>query len=74
MLEAVSEAVLEREKTLRFFYIACELPMDVQMLLCHRVYGIISDIMSSPDANDGCKWIGRDLAVVDWVALPEDWD
>jgi hypothetical protein len=49
----------ERESFIRFFKIASVLPMDVQMLLCNRVYQL---------AGDGMAYNNRVLAVNHVVA------
>jgi len=35
------------KRTLRFFNIAARLNMDLQMVLCNRLYGLTKDVISS---------------------------
>jgi hypothetical protein len=43
----------QHERTTRFFRIVCSLPLDLQMVLCKRTFGKMTDIIAAgPDLDD----------------------
>lgn len=55
---------LEIKKTaLRFFALARRLPMELQMVLCHRVYGSMRNRVLSKDSENAFRALVRELEV-----------
>ena len=55
-----------RLKQIRFFKIVMRLPMELQMVICNRVYGLTADIIPHEKREAGFKTVGRIIA-----ALPQ---
>jgi hypothetical protein len=47
------------QNTLRFFAMINKLPMELQMLLCNRTYGLVRDIIPVKDFNTILKYLFR---------------
>jgi len=45
--------------TLRFFKIATSLPLDLQMVLCNRMFGSHKDVIPSKIAEPAFRWLAR---------------
>ena len=61
----VSDGLLEIKDTTttaaRFFSIARRLPLELQMMLCHRVVGSAKEIISGKDSEVAFKELARRL-------------
>ena len=63
----VSDGLLEikdtttRTPAARFFSIARRLPLELQMMLCHRVVGSAKEIISGKDSEVAFKELARRL-------------
>ena len=53
------------KKAARFFQIACSLPMELQMLLCNRVFGAGKNSVLTKHSEPAFKKLGRMLASLD---------
>jgi len=53
--------------TVRFLRICSRLPLDLQMVICNRMFGSPKNIVSSRDSEPGFKWIFR---IMYWLELP----
>jgi len=49
------QAVFSQSKARRFFRIAKTLPMELQMVLCHRAFGSMKDIITAKHAEEAFK-------------------
>jgi len=47
------------QKVGRFFNLASRLPMDLQMVLCSRMFGSPRDVILSKDSERGFRWLAR---------------
>jgi len=45
----------------RFFAIASKLPIELQMILCNRLYGLGKELISSRDSEEAFKTMTRRL-------------
>jgi len=61
--EAAAETAATVMPQERFFRIALVLPMDLQMLLCNRTFGLGSVVISLKDSEEGFKKFGKLLAI-----------
>jgi len=43
----------------RFFKITSRLPLEIQMVICHRMYGSTESIVISRDSEPGFHWLAR---------------
>ena len=43
----------------RFLKIAASLPLDLQMVLCNRMYGSPKDIVLASDSEPGFRWLAK---------------
>jgi hypothetical protein len=41
----------------RFFLICSKLPLDLQMVICNRMFGSAKDVILSRDSEAGFKWV-----------------
>ena len=60
----VSDGLLQVDDTTpspRFFSIASQLPLELQMVLCHRVVGSAKEIISGKDSEMAFKELARKL-------------
>ena len=60
----VSDGLLQVKDTTttpaaRFFYIAAQLPLELQMVLCHRVVGSDKEIISGKDSEMAFKSLAK---------------
>lgn len=46
-------------ETERFLVICSRLPLDLQMVLCNRLYGSAKSIVPGRDSEPGFRWLGR---------------
>lgn len=55
--------VTERSETpaevLRFLRVSAKLPLDLQMLLCNRLYGSAREVVSTKVSEEGFLWLAR---------------
>lgn len=51
--------VTDDSSVARFYRIAGKLPLDLQMLLCNRMYGSPKDIVALKDSEPGFQWLAR---------------
>jgi len=47
------------DETRRFFKINAQLPLDLQMVLCNRMFGSGVNIVLSRDSEPGFRWLSR---------------
>jgi hypothetical protein len=47
------------ESIVRFFTISSRLPLDLQMLVCNRMFGSAKDVILSRDSEAGFRWVAR---------------
>jgi len=43
----------------RFFKICSRLPLELQMIICNRMFGSPNDLVKSKDSEPGFKWLAR---------------
>jgi len=43
----------------RFLWICARLPQDLQMVLCHRMFGSVKDVILSKESEPGFRWLAR---------------
>ena len=48
-----------KSQTGRFFTICSQLPLDLQMVICNRMFGSMKDMILSRDSEPGFKWVAR---------------
>lgn len=48
-------------KTRRFFKMITKLPLEMQMVLCHRMFGSPRDVISGREAEPAFKWLVRQV-------------
>ena len=65
--EAAAETAATVMPQERFFRIALVLPMDLQMLLCNRTFGLGGSIIFKKESEAGFKKLGRLLAADSWL-------
>jgi len=49
----------EQANKRRFFRMASQLPLDLQMVLCNRVFGFSKDGISSKNSEPGFRWLAN---------------
>jgi len=56
---AERRALPERARWSRFMNIALRLPMELQMVLCNRLFGFVSELIPLTSTEEGFKFVAQ---------------
>ena len=59
VLTVVAESSTSSQKAVKFFKVACELPLELQTVLCHRAFRSGKDTVLTKHSEPAFKKLGR---------------